>query len=336
METVRRNSREGETNSGTSVFIVNYNTCSHLEQCLKSIFESKDNLNIEVFVADNASTDGSAEMIRAKFPQVFLTRYSKNVGYTKAINPLLTLATGEYYLILHADLEILPDTLKQFLTFFEDHPEVGILGANLYYPDGTPNPSEILFPSFRNELLCFALRLLKKLPGTRKLVEKHNPMEWSRKSTAQVNWVWNACMMVRRQVFETVGDFDEDFFVWYADWDFCKRAADAGWGIRYLHSATAIHHERQSFGREDIIGEEVRYKVDGWRSAPRQIWDRHIFLKKHCGRRSIYGVKAIYTVTTSLGLCLILGNLLFGKTLPSEALFQVKACLRTVHTILRA
>ncbi len=291
---------------------------------------------MEVFVADNNSTDGSPEMVKAKFPEVLLTRYSQNVGYTKAINPLLPLAKGRYYLLLHPDLEILPNTLDQFLEFFESHPQAGILGGNLYYPDGTPNPREVLFPSCKNELLCFALRMFRRLPGGRKLVRNYNPMEWSRKSTSQVNWVWNACMMVRREIFDRIGYLDEDFFVWYADWDLCKRAADAGWSAHYLPPATAIHHERHSFANEDIISEEIRYKVDGWYSAPKQMRDRHMFLKKHCSQGSIYCVKAIYVVTNSLRLCLILGNLLFRNATFEEASFQLRACLQTIQAILKA
>jgi hypothetical protein len=319
-----------------SVFIVNYNTCALLEQCLESIFYTKGDLDIEVFVADNNSTDGSPEMVKAKFPEVSLTRYSQNVGFTRAINPLLPLAKGEYYLLLHPDVELLPNTLRRFVEFFECQPQAGILGGNLQYPDGTPNPCEILFPGFKNDLLSFSVRLFRKLPAGRKLVGNRNPMEWSHKSTSQVNWVWNACMMVRREVFEGVGYFDDQFFVWYADWDLCKRAADAGWLVYYLHPATAIHYERQSFAQEEIPTEEVRYKVDGWYSGTRQIQDRHIFLKKHSSPASIYGVKVVYVMEYALRLWLILANLLFRKAIFKGASFQLKACIQRIQAILNA
>lgn len=319
-----------------SIFIVNYNTCALLEQCLKSIFDTKDDLTVEVFIADNNSTDCSCEMVKASFPQVSLTRYSHNMGYTRAINPLLPLAKGKYCLLLHPDLEILPNTLKRFAEFFESHPQAGILGGNLYYPDGTPNPCEILFPGFRNDLLCFAVRFFGKLPGGRKVIGNYKPLEWSHESTSQVNWVWNACMMIRREVFDRVGYFDDHFFVWYADWDLCKRAADAGWSVYYLHQATAIHHERHSFTKEDVTTEEVRYKVDGWYSAAGQMRDRYIFLRKYSSPPSIYGVKTIHIVEKTLRLWLILGNLLFGKTIFKEASFQLRACLQTIHSILKA
>jgi len=316
-----------------SIFVVNYNTCSLLELCLRSIFETKGDISVEVFVADNGSTDGTPEMIESKFPQVLLTRNSQNVGYVRAVNPLLPLADGEYFLFLHPDVQIPKNTLNRFVEFLESRSEAGIAGGNLYYPDGSPNPTEVLFPNFKNELLCFALRLFRKLPGGRELVGNHNPVEWSRKSTSQVNWVWNACMMVRSEVFEAVGYFDDEFFVWYADWDLCKRAVDAGWMVYYLHSARAIHYERQSFSKEDIINDEIRYKVDGWHSAPKQIKDRHVFLKKYNSRSSFFGIKMIHIVENALRLWLILGNLLLGKTTSKDASFQLKACLQTIQGI---
>jgi len=319
-----------------SVFIVNYNTRALLERCLNSVFETMGHLEIEVFVADNNSTDGSAEMVRMRFPEVYLTAYSQNVGYTKAVNPLLVSAKGEYLLLLHADVELQPDTLSWFVEFFESQPQAGILGANLHYPDGTPNPCEILFPSFRNDLLSFAVRLFAKLPGGGKLLGNGNPMEWSHTSTSEVNWVWNACMIIRRRVLEEVGYFDERFFVWYADWDLCKRATEAGWLVYYLRSATAIHYERQSYGGGNIPTEAVRYKVDGWYSGIRQIEDRQRFLRKHSTPASVHAVKMIYVTEYALRLWLIVFNLLFRKASVKAACFQLKTCLQRIQAILNA
>jgi GT2 family glycosyltransferase len=318
-----------------SVFIVNYNTCTLLQKCLRSIFDTKGNLHVEVFVADNNSFDGSTEMVKVRFPQVSLTRHSQNMGYTRAINPLLPLGRGKYYLLLHPDLEILPNTLKQFVEFFELHPQAGILGANLYYPDGHSNPCEVLWPGFRNDLLSFAVRLFRKLPSGGHYVHNFNPIEWSHKSTSKVASVWNACMMVRREVFETIGYFDEQFFYGSADWDLCKRTADAGWSVYYLRPAAAIHYERQSFTEDDKISEEIRYKVNGWYSAVWQYHDRNTFLRKHSGPAAIYGVKAIYITENILRLPLVLANLLFRRVTFKEASFQLEASLQAIRVILK-
>jgi len=317
-----------------SIFIVNFNTRDLLERCLTSIFETKGDLTLEVFVADNNSSDGSAEMVETKFPEVSLVRHSQNMGYTKAINPLLSLAKGEYYLLLHSDLEILPNTMEQFVDFFESSPQAGILGGNLCYPDGTPNPCEVLWPGFKNDLLSFVVRVFRKTGVEEWLLGHARPIEWSHESTSKVPSVWNACMMVRREVFETLGYFDDRFFVWYADCDLCKRATDAGWAVCYLYPATAIHHERNSFAGRDIIMEEILYKVNGWHSTVGQMRDRNTFLRKHRTKASIYAVKSIYVIENVLRLWLILGNLLFGRLMLEEGTFQLKACLRTIQAIL--
>ena len=319
-----------------SAFVVNYNTRDLLRKCLTSVFYNKGDFGVEVFVADNGSTDGSACMVKDEFPEVALVGHKTNLGFTKAVNLLLPLATGQYYFFLHPDLELLPNTINHFVHFFEHNARAGILGGNLYYPDGTANPCEIMSPGFKNDLLSFTLRLFKKLPVTKQLVTGFNPMEWSHTSTCRVNWVWNACMVARREVFEQIGDFDDRFYVWYADWDLCKRASEAGWSVYYVHPASAIHYERYSFVKEDIDRDDLLYKVDGWYSAPRQIQDRFQFLKKHNSTASVCGVKTISVIENALRLWLIISNLLLGRDVFREASFQVKACLKTMQCILRA
>ncbi len=321
--------------SSISVCVVNHNTCELLDRCLESLFATSNELIHEVFVADNNSTDGSLDMLDSKFPQVSVIRNLGDIGYTKAINPLLHMAKGKYYLLLHPDVEILPNTLKVMVEFFDTHPQAGILGANLYYPDGTPNPCEILFPGIRNDLLLFAIRFFKKLPGGRLLTGGFNPLEWSHKATRPVNCVWSACMLIRKEILEEIGHFDENFFIWYADWDLCKRAIDAGWSIYYVHPATAIHYERQSLINNNTAKEEVLYKLDSWHAFPLVIKDRCTFLKKHNNTSSILGVKTIYIVEYLLRLWLILANYLFQKANFKKTKFHSRACLETIRTVVK-
>lgn len=142
-------------------------------------------------------------------------------------------------------------------------------------------------------------------------------------------------MMVRRDVLEEIGLFDEDFFYGSADWDLCKRAADAGWAAYYVHSAIALHYERQSFDEKDRIRDAVRYKVDGWPTAVARYQDRHVFLKKHSKLASIYGVKAVYVLENTLRLSFILTSLLLRKVSCDQASFQFRSCLQTIQAILK-
>ena len=319
-----------------SAFIVNYNTRMLLERCLQSIFSAGEGPEVEVFVADNNSSDGSVNMVEKRFPQVYLIRYPHNVGYTRAINPILPMATGKYCLLIHPDTELLPDTLCRLVDFLESNPQAGIVGGNLFYPDGTPNPCEVLWPGFKNDLVSFGVKAVSRLPGGQRLLGAHNPVEWSHKKTEQVPAVWNACMMVRRGVLEKLGYLDEGFFYGSSDWDLCKRAADAGWLSYYLETAKMIHHERQSFVSPDGIQDEIKYKVDGWYTAPKRYQDRYVFLRKHCDSAELLGVTAIYAIENFLRLGLILVSSLLGKVPSSTRTFHVKACLRTIQTILTA
>lgn len=317
-----------------SVFIVSYNTSGLLENCLSSIFSCSPQVSLEVFVVDNHSTDDTLQMIEMNFPGVNVVSLPQNMGFTKAINYLLPMGSGNYYLILHPDVVVFPETLLQLLAFFEDRKSAGILGANLQYPDGTPNACEILFPSLKNDLICFAVRLFRKLPAGNLLLGKdYNPLEWSRKSTSKVNWVWDACMMVRKAVFEDIGYFDEDFFVWYADWDFCKRASDMGWQIYYVLPAKAVHYEFQSFDDSTLPSEYVRYKVDGWQSASVMIPDRYTFVRKHCSE-SLPGIKAIDLFQNTLrGGLILVKTLIEGPPSLSAVSRAMKAYLKNIRAI---
>jgi len=319
-----------------SVFIVSYNTRRLLAECLRSLEETKGDLDLEVFVADNNSTDATREMVREKFPKTHIKNYSRNMGFTRAVNPMLSLARGKYFLLLHPDIRLLPDTLNELISFFEDHPRTGILGGNLYYPDGTPNPCEIRFPDFKGEFSCFTSRLLNKFPRENQLHhEDNNRLIWSHRSSDRVTWVWNACMMVRQEVFQTVGYFDEDFFVWFADWDFCKRTSEKGWSVHYVAPAVAIHYERNSPLEAHDKEDTVRYKIDGWYSAVQQMKDRRVFWQKHLRRTSVYGVRGIYFLESFLRMWLVLCHWLLNRTRGQETAFQVKTCLKTMHAVLK-
>lgn len=321
-----------------SIFIVNFNTSFLLEKCLESIFGSAlcaaDRFDLEVFIADNNSTDGSQQMVQEKFPSATLMAYSKNMGYTRAINPLLCQAKGDYFLILHPDVELSSETLICLLDFFDQNPTAGIAGGNLYYPDGTPNPCEIGFPSFRNELLWFWEAFSQRIPWLKTSAGKPRSLDWPHERTQRVNWVWNACMMVRRDVLTQIGYFDEDYFVWFSDWDFCTRAAAAGWGAYYVREALAVHHERQSFAASQELTKEIRYKIDGWYSAPAQMRDRNIFLRKHLIPGARMALKSLYILENIVRLAILYVSSIGKREKTEETIFPARACLKTIRAIL--
>ncbi|MGA1869995.1 MAG: glycosyltransferase [bacterium] len=265
-----------------SVFIINYNTGPLLKRCVESLLAAKPPHEIEIFIADNDSTDESfsiAQSIASTSSSVpiYIKKYSYNAGFVKAINPLLKLARGDYFLVVHPDIVVSSELFEEFIHFFNEHEQAGILGANLVYPDGSYNPCEIYCPGLRQYIFRLLDRILKNLRLFKPCLS-----EWDHKKNKQVECVWNACMIFRRQLYEEIGPFDNRYFVWVADQDFCMRARIVGWRCYYLVYPHVIHYERQISALNDFsLTKDTAYKIDGWHSIEGIIKDRYRFIYKY-------------------------------------------------------
>lgn len=217
------------------VVIVSYNTRELLAACLESLVGLPS--GIEVIVIDNASADGSAALVRERFPQVQLIENSQNVGYARANNQGILLSVGHYILLLNPDTEVQLGTLGRLVAFLDAHPEVGAVGLQLLNPNGTLQPSGRRFPT-----LASALGELLPLPGDwrRRL---RGPLEGRDYSQiCEVDEVSGAALCLRRDALNQVGLLDEDFFLLGEDIDLCWRLKAAGWKVVYLPDAQVVHH----------------------------------------------------------------------------------------------
>lgn len=281
-----------------SVVIVNHNTKRLLQQCLQSIYDTADGLDFEIFAVDNASTDGSQEMIRTGFPQVRLIANSEAVGFTRAVNKGLAEGRGNCFLICHPDVKFLPDAIQEMLSFLEVQPQVGIVGGNLIFPDGSYNPCSIYRRSVRRELIEFSISsfssIHKRWPWLHNRIKNARmSFFWDHQSDVESATIWNACMMIKGEVLETVGNFCEEFFVWFSDVDLCYRAKNAGWRIHYLHKPKIIHYERKSGEFLDDM-DEVRYKTTFDPAVEKMVdRDRHTLYKRHYGQFYLWFAQAI-------------------------------------------
>ncbi|MBN1889222.1 MAG: glycosyltransferase family 2 protein [Thermoflexales bacterium] len=227
-----------------SVVIVSWNVRDLLRRCVQSIFKFQvSSFKLEVIVVDNASSDGSAEMVRSEFPQVRLVANGTNRGFTGGNNDGLAIARGRYVMLLNPDTQVLDDALATLVTYADAHPQIGALGPQLIYPDGSIQSSRRRFPS-----LCTALfesTWLQSLapPG---LLKAYYALDLPDDQAAEVDWLMGAALLVRREVVEQVGVLDEGFFMYSEELDWCKRIKDAGWQIVYLPEARVIHHEGKS------------------------------------------------------------------------------------------
>jgi GT2 family glycosyltransferase len=228
-----------------SIIIVNWKVKNLLEKCLWSIFEQTKDIKFEVFVVDNASADGSVEMVREKFPQVNLIASSENLGFARGNNLAIQKAHGRYILLLNPDTEILENALSKMVHFMDTHPECGIAGCKLLNPDLTLQPSVRAFPSFASQVLIL-LKLHHLFPHS-KAIYHYLKYDFDYEKTQEVDQVMGAFMIIRREVIKKIGLLDENFWIWFEEVDFCKRAKEAGFKVLYTPDAKIIHHFGQSF-----------------------------------------------------------------------------------------
>ncbi len=224
-----------------SVVIVSYNARDFLRRCLTSIYEHTRGPSFEVVVVDNASRDGTPEMVAADFPQVTLLRRSSNAGFATAANEGLQTARGDAFLVLNPDSELTSDILPPMLAYLCEHPDIGILAPKILNEDGSLQLSCRSFPGFDIALFnrhSLATRLLPNNPfSTRYLMSN-----FDHESVADVDWASGACWLLPRRVFEHVGPLDGGYFWSIEDVDYCQRLHRAGLRVVYFPQATVLHY----------------------------------------------------------------------------------------------
>jgi hypothetical protein len=243
-----------------SVIIVNYNVRQFLENALASVFRALKGVRGEVFVVDNASDDGSAEMVKKKFPSVHLIANKENVGFAKANNQALKKVRGKYVLLLNPDTVVQENTFRVMLDFFTDTPDAGLAGCKILNPDGSFQlPCRRGFPTpWVAFTKTFGLSAL--FPGSR-LFGGYNLTYLSEDETYPVDAVSGSFMMARGDVIERVGGFDEMFFMYGEDLDWCYRIMKAGYKVYYVHRTTIIHFKGESTRRSDIDELRLFYRA---------------------------------------------------------------------------
>lgn len=223
-----------------SVCIVSLNTCLYLKECLHSLAESTQT-DFEVIVTDNGSTDGTQAMLASEFPQVTLIQNQHNEGYTRPMNQALKRGNGRYLLQLNPDTIILPNALDQLIAFLEAHPKAGICGPKVLNRDQT-----LQKPCRRGEprpwaVVSYFTGLSARFPKSR-LFGEYLLSYMDENETHPVAGVSGSCMLVRREVVNSIGYLDEQFFAYQEDADYCFRARQAGWQVFFHPQGQIIHY----------------------------------------------------------------------------------------------
>jgi N-acetylglucosaminyl-diphospho-decaprenol L-rhamnosyltransferase len=227
-----------------SIIVVNWNTLELLRNCLRSIYANVSNLDLEVIVVDNASSDGSQAMVETEFPQVRLIRNPSNVGFARANNQAIAISRGRYVLLLNSDAVLLPETVSSMVQVLDEKLEVGVVGAQLLNPDGSFQGSFADYPSLFGELL-----LASKLARFVYTPEYPNYPPQRSQQPRTCDWVSGACLMVRMAAISNVGVLDETYFMYSEETDWCYRMHKAGWSVYYQPAAKVIHWNGQSSKR---------------------------------------------------------------------------------------
>ncbi len=224
-----------------SIIVLSWNVRDLLRMCLRSL--PLHNPAVEVVVVDSASGDGTVEMARADFPGVQVIASAENLGYSRGNNVGLRAARGRYLLVLNPDTQVLDDALTQMQAYMDAHPHVGALGPQMVYADGTLQSTRRRFPTLA---AGFIESTWLQPFAPRGLLERYYVRDVSNDSIAEVDWVVGAALMVRREAYEQVGGFDEGFFMYSEELDFCRRLRAAGWQVVYFPPARIIHYEGRS------------------------------------------------------------------------------------------
>ena len=225
-----------------SVVIVNYNVAPYLEQCLHSVFKAAKAIDSEVFVVDNASADGSVEMVRALFPQVRLIESKENLGFSKGNNLALNKCQGEHILLLNPDTVVEENCFEECLAHMKEHPECGGLGIQMV--DGMGN----FLPESKRGLPT-PIAAFYKISGLYRLFPRSGRIiryyagALDREKTGEVEILAGAFMWMRKTVLDEVGLLDESFFMYGEDIDLSYRITQAGYTNRYLPSELIIHYK---------------------------------------------------------------------------------------------
>ena len=223
-----------------SVVIVNWNTKDLLRGCLNSIYGDQPGVEFEVLVVDNASTDGSPEIIRREFPQVRLFANQKNRGFAGGNNQAIPECHGRYVMLLNPDSVLKPDAIQILLDYLEDHPEAGVVGPRLINPDGSLQVSCYPKPTVLREFWrMFHLDALYPL-------SEYRMDAWRADQPKRVDVLKGACLLVRQKVFEKVGLLDESYFVYSEEVDFSRRIRQAGWELVWVPGAQVVHYGAES------------------------------------------------------------------------------------------
>lgn len=245
-----------------SIIIVSWNVKDRLRTNLQALFTSSGALAKEIFVVDNDSRDGSAEMVKSEFPAVRLIANSTNRGFSKANNQAIKLASGRFILLLNPDMQVWPETLEKILVWAQTHPTATVTGCKLLDGEGRLVPQVRRFPKFLDQLLI-TLKIPHLWPAS---IKKYLCLDFDYERAARVDSIRGAFFLINRENYRKISGgeqpfLDEHYFIWFEEVDFCRRVYQQGGEIWYTPTAVCRDYVGQSFAQMKL-GETQKYFSD--------------------------------------------------------------------------
>jgi len=276
-----------------TISIASFNTRDRLEKCLASIFLHARDIPLELIVVENGSADGSVSMVRKNFPSVRLLENKKNLGFGKAHNQAFELSKGRYFLVLNADTLLFEGTLQKMIAFMEEKKEAGAAGCRMYWDEGrTFIFPDIPVPGIRNYPLLF-MDYCRRFPKHRisgKFWHRARRF-WQADSPLEVEAVQGGFIFIRREAVTEAGLFDENYFLFFEEFDFYRRVRSRGWKIYYYPGADVVHFYAAAHG-------EVPDIIDHHRRSERY------YYRKHYGPAGLF----LFRVYQRVMACLLRGG----------------------------
>ncbi|MCK5592137.1 MAG: glycosyltransferase family 2 protein [Candidatus Pacebacteria bacterium] len=237
-----------------SIIIVNFNTKIYLRECIKSILQTTIGISFEVIVIDNASSDDSVEMMKHEFNDIRLICNTVNNGFAKANNQGIAISQGKYLFFLNPDTLVLKDSISGLGLFLDKNLRCGIVGSKLYVNiQKKYHPSIRMFPNPR-------LDFVKFVPGVGFILKVYNKFILNVDKTYKVDWLCGAALMIRREVLDEIGVFDEQFFIYSEEADLCLRTHLAGYDVCYYPKSEVVHLGRKSADQLSLLSDKYLWE----------------------------------------------------------------------------
>ena len=296
-----------------SVIIVNWNVRDFLRDCLRSVYQQTRDIAFEIIVVDNASSDGSVEMLKREFPQVKLLDNSENKGFAAASNQGMAIAKGRYFLLLNPDTVILDNAIAKTVAFADKRSEAAVTACRVLSQDGSLQRTCSMYPSLLNMFLEDVF--LSKIFAKNHFFGRERMTWWQYDDVREVDVVAGSFMLVRKEAIDKVGVMDERFFMYSEDTDWCYRFKNAGWKIVFTPVSKIVHCGDKSSEQARL---EMGLQLRG---------SNLLFMKKHKNTATYALACFLVGLFFFLRMPYWLGVAIISKKKRKEAFLRAKMCL---------